>query len=81
MNGYELSSDDVAYLLKVASRHHRKQIAGWIAHAAHTRRGELYFRNAAGAEVSLAEVCRSLHADEKVLRWAYNLFMHYSHFG
>ncbi len=81
MTGYELSPDKLAYLVKVASRHHRKQIAGWLSLSAHTRRGETYFLDSKGAEVPIAIVCRSLQAKHQVQQWAYNLFMNYAHFG
>ncbi len=81
MTGYELSPNDLAYLVEVASRHHLKQIAGWVSLAAHTRRGEPYFRDTEGAEVPFAEVCRLLQAEREVQQRTYNLYMHYSHFG
>lgn len=81
MTGYELSADDLDYLVRVASRHHRTRMAGWISLTAHTRKGEPYFLDAAGDEVPLAVVFLSLQANVEVQRWAYNLWMHYAHFG
>ena len=81
MTGDELLPNQLTYLVKVASRHHRNQIAGWVSLTAHTRRGEPYFRDVEGAEVPFAEVCELLQADNEVRRWTYNLYMHYGHFG
>jgi hypothetical protein len=81
MTGHELAPMDFAILLRVASRHHRQQIAGWLSLTAHTRRGQVCLRDAEGAEGPLAEAQRASQADVQVQRRAYNLFMHYAHFG
>lgn len=81
MPEYELTVEDFTSLVKAASRHHREQIAGWLALTAHADHGSCCFRGDDGAEVPLAEVHRRSQANDRIRRWAYNLFMYYAHFG
>jgi hypothetical protein len=74
---YELTPDYFADLIRLASRHHRKQIAEMLSLTAHTRRGTAYLRGPDGAEVPAAEAYRRSQADDQVRRWVYNLWMHY----
>lgn len=77
MTGYELAPEQFDGLVRMASRHHRKQIADWLSLTVHLRRGEVSFRSSDGSEVPLQEVYRRCQADCDVRRWAYNLYMHY----
>ena len=79
--GNELSLQQFTFLVEVASRHHRKQIAGWVSLTAHTRAGRVYFKASDGHHVLVDEVHRACKADDEVQRWAYTLYMHYAHFG
>lgn len=81
MTGYELSPEDFAFLVGMASRHHRKQIAESLGLTVHVRRGEVFFRCPDGAEVAWTEAHRRSQADDQVRRETYNLSMHYRHFG
>jgi hypothetical protein len=81
MTGYELALEDFANLLRVVSRHYRQQIAGMLSLTAHTRKGEVSFRSADGAEVPLADVHWASQVDAQVQRQVYSLFTHYAHFG
>ncbi len=81
MTGYELTLGEFAALVETASRHHRKQIAGWLSLTAHARRGEVCFRGPDGVELPLQEVHRRCQVDDQIRRWAYNLYMNYAHFG
>jgi hypothetical protein len=81
MSGYALRREDFAYVVEVASRHHRKQIAGSLGLTVHVRRGEVFFRGPDGAEVPLEEAHRRSQAEAQIQREIYNLFMHYAHFG
>lgn len=81
MRGYALTLEEFAVLAQASSRHHLKQLAGWMSLTAHTRKGLVYFKDRDGREVPLAEVHRACEANARTRRWAYNLYMHYAHFG
>lgn len=81
MTGYRVTFEDLADLVAIASRTHRKQIAESVGLGAPARRGEVYFRAPDGAEVPLEEAHRRTQADPPARRWTYNLYMHYLHFG
>ncbi len=81
MTGYELTLADFEYLVGVASRHHRKQIAGWLSLTVGVRRDKVFFRGSDGVVVPFQEVHRRCQADDQIRRWAYNLYMNYAHFG
>lgn len=81
MTGFQLSSQQFEILLKSASRHHRKQLAGLLNLAAHTRRGDFIFSDSEGRDVPYDEVHRACNSDAEVQRQVYNLYMHYAHFG
>lgn len=78
MAGFDLSLDDFAYLVRVASRHHLKEIAGWLSLTTRRRREAIVFLDEGGREVTLAEAHRLCQADPQLMRWAYNLFMSYA---
>lgn len=81
MTGYEVSPDDFAFLVEMASRHHRKQIAESLGLTIHFRRGEVFFRGPDGGEVPWMEAYRRSQADDQIRRETYNLSMHYRYFG
>lgn len=81
MAGYRITVEDFALLVRGTTRYRRKEIAGWLSLTAHTRRGEVFFRGPDGVEVPLQEVHRQVQADAQLRRWAYNLHMHFMHFG
>ncbi len=81
MSGYDLSESKFASLVGTASRHHRKQIAGWLSLTTRTRRGAVTFLTVEGDEMPLSVVHHAIQADTGMQRWAYNLWMNYAHFG
>jgi hypothetical protein len=81
MTGYELTLEDFAWLVGVASRHHRKQIASCLSLTAHVRRGEVFFRDSNGVAIPFVEIHQKSQEDVQIQRSLYNLFMDYAHFG
>ncbi len=81
MKGYRLTGEQFAQLVRVSSRHHRKQIAGLVCLTAHTRKGMVSFRDREGCEVPLIDLHRKCEANAQIRRQVYNLWMNYAHFG
>lgn len=81
MTGDKLSLKQFASLVQVASRRHRKQIAGLVSLTAHISKGGAYFKNRMGRTVPLEEVHQTCEGDADIRRRVYNLYIHYAHFG